>query len=144
MRYVGVDLHPTQLTVCYRDINGVEEIKQYPIDLVNEFVGSLTTDDKVAFEATGNSLFLYNKLLSKLSKEHVVVVNTGKFKLISQSVKKTDKNDCKLLVEYLSKDMLPEAKLKEEFDANVFSSVETRENLVKMVVNFKNQILYTN
>ena len=140
MKYIGVDLHTTQLTVCYREESGVEVITQYPIDLVDKFVERIEVSDKVAFEATGNSLYLYKKLLPRIGEKQIVVVNTGKFKLISQSVKKTDKNDCKLLAEYLSKDMLPEARIKDEFNARVFSLIETRENLVKMVVSFKNQI----
>ena len=101
MKYIGVDLHTTQLTVCYREESGVEVITQYPIDLVDKFVESIEVSDKVAFEATGNSLYLYKKLLPRIGEKQIVVVNTGKFKLISQSVKKTDKNDCKLLSTYI-------------------------------------------
>ena len=140
MRYIGVDLHTTQLTVCYRDEAGSMQIEMFAIDLVDKFVASLDTDDQVAFEATGNSLFLYKKLLPVIGDSNITVVNTSKFKLISKSVKKTDKNDCKLLAEYLSKDMLPRARIKDEFNLRVYALVETRENLVKGTTSFKNQI----
>lgn len=140
MRYVGIDLHTTQLTVCYREESGSERIEVFKIDLVDKFISSLNADDKVAYEATGNSLFLYKKLLGVIAEDKITVVNTSMFKLISKSVKKTDKNDSKLLAEYLSKDMLPKARIKDEFNARVYGLIETRDNLVKMTVSFKNQV----
>lgn len=140
MRYIGVDLHTTQLTVCYLYESGTEKIDMFPIDLVDKFILSLNADDKVAYEATGNSLFLYKKLLPVIGDKSITVVNTCKFKLISKSVKKTDKNDSRLLAEYLSKDMLPKARIKDAFNARVYALIETRDNLVKSTVAFKNQI----
>lgn len=139
-RFIGIDLHTTQLTICYRDIEGNEQIEIIKIDLVDKLLKKLTPDDKVAFEATGNSLFLYRKLSQVIATEDITVVNTSRFKLISKSVKKTDKNDAKILAEYLSKDMLPKAKLKDEIDSQVYALIETRDNLVKMTTAFKNQI----
>jgi transposase len=126
MRYIGIDLHTTQLTVCYRNESGSENVEVFKIDLVDKFISSLNADDKVAYEATGNSLFLYKKLLAVISEENIVVVNTSMFKLISKSVKKTDKNDSKLLAEYLSKDMLPKARIKDELNARIYGLIETR------------------
>ena len=42
----------------------------------------------------------------------VVVVNPGQFQVIRKSVSKTDKNDARALAFFLSKDMLPETRLK--------------------------------
>jgi integrase len=42
----------------------------------------------------------------------VVVVGTNQFRVISQSVKKTDPNDARLLSLYLSKGLLPEVRMK--------------------------------
>ena len=140
MRYIGVDLHTTQLTVCYRDELGSEQLKEFRIDEVDKFATHLGAADKVAYEATGNSLFLYKKLLPIIGDSNITVVNTCKFKLISKSVKKTDKNDAKLLAEFLSKDMLPKARIKDEFNARIYALIETRDNLVRSTVSFKNQI----
>lgn len=140
MRYIGVDLHTTQLTVCYRSEEAEEQIAVFKIEKVGEFFASLVADDKVAFEATGNSLFLYKQLLPIIGDDNIVVVNTCKFKLISKSVKKTDKNDSKVLAEYLSKDMLPRARLREEINTSVYALIETRDNLVRATTSFKNQI----
>lgn len=140
MRYIGIDLHTTQLTVCYREESGDEQIKVFRIAEIDKFVSNLNPEDQVAYEATGNSLFMYKKLLKILPESNITVVNTCKFKLISKSVKKTDKNDCKLLAEYLSKDMLPKARIKDELNARVYALIETRDNLVKSTTSFKNQI----
>lgn len=42
----------------------------------------------------------------------VVVVGINQFRVISQSVKKTDPNDARLLSLYLSKGLLPEVRMK--------------------------------
>ncbi len=73
MRYIGVDLHTTQLTVCYRDETGSMQIDMFKIDLVDKFVASLNADDQVAYEATGNSLFLYKKLLPVIGEENITM-----------------------------------------------------------------------
>ena len=37
MKYVGVDLHTTQLTVYYRNELGAETIQVYYIDMIDKF-----------------------------------------------------------------------------------------------------------
>ena len=61
----------------------------------------------------------------------VVVVNPAQFKVISQSVKKTDKNDAELLALYLAKDLLPEVRMKERNQRNMGHLAQTRDLLVK-------------
>jgi hypothetical protein len=41
----------------------------------------------------------------------VVVINTLKFKVASESVKKTDRHDAATIAEFPGKDMLPESRL---------------------------------
>ena len=65
---------------------------------------------KVAVESTGNARYFRNKVLMTGAK--VTVVSTMKFKVINESVNKTDKRDASTLAEFLDKDMLPESKLK--------------------------------
>ena len=38
MRYIGIDLHTTQLTICYLDTDGGEQFEEAKIDRVAEFV----------------------------------------------------------------------------------------------------------
>lgn len=140
MKYIGVDLHTTQLTICYLDESGNEELETVKIENIDKFLKQINPTDKVAFEATGNSLYLQKMLQTVLTLENIYVVNTLQFKLISKSVKKTDKNDARLLAEYLSKEMLPEARLRSEIDNQILNLIETRDMLVTSNTAFKNQI----
>ena len=54
-RYVGVDLHRNCFTTCYRDEEGKNELKRWPIGGLKVFSQGLGADDKVAVEATGNT-----------------------------------------------------------------------------------------
>lgn len=55
MRYIGVDLHTTQLTVCYLKTAEDYQFKQYRIDEIERFLSDLSAADELAVEATGNS-----------------------------------------------------------------------------------------
>jgi hypothetical protein len=50
--------------------------------------------------------------------KRVVVADTNQFRVISQSVKKTDPNDARLLSLYLSKNLLPEVRMKDKIWRN--------------------------
>ena len=61
--------------------------------------------DEVAVEITGNTRLFHDAVAPHVKR--VVVVDTNQFRVISQSVKKTDPNDARLLCLYLSKNLLP-------------------------------------
>jgi transposase len=128
-RYLGVDLHRTQFTVCMRLENGRMYLRQWPLRELKLFAAQLRKDDELAVEATGNTRLFYDAVEKHVAR--VVVVNPAQFKLISQSVKKTDRNDAELLALYLSKDMLPEVRMKEHNQRNMGHLTQTRELLVK-------------
>ena len=56
MRYVGVDLHKTQFSVCWRN-EEEDEFERYPMtpEGVGRFREKLDGGTEVAFEAAGNS-----------------------------------------------------------------------------------------
>jgi transposase len=70
----------------------------------------------------------------------VVVVNTNQFRVIRQSVKKTDPNDARTLALYLSKNMLPEVRMKDKEHGQLASLIQTRDTLVKLRTALKNKI----
>src|SRR5205085_12684983 len=70
----------------------------------------------------------------------VVVVNPSQFEVIRKSVKKTDRQDARTLALFLSKDMLPEARLKEPAHAQLNSVAHTRDKLVKLRTTLINKI----
>jgi len=140
MKYVGVDLHKNQFTVCFRDERGKEELKQYSTEKagVEKFKKRLTKKTKVAVEATGNSKYFYDCIADKV--KEVKIINTNKFKVISKSVKKTDKEDARVIAEHLSKDMLPEVRVGNKKQRELNSLIQTRDKLVKMRSDLKNKI----
>lgn len=140
MKYVGVDLHKNQFTVCFRDEKGKEELKQYSMEKrgIEEFKKRLDKRTVVAFETTGNSKYFYDQVIGSV--REAKIINTSKFKVISKSVKKTDKEDARVIAEYLSKDMLPEVRVTSKEQRELNSLIHTRDKMVKMRTDLKNKI----
>lgn len=128
-RYLGVDLHRTQFTVCTRLENGRTYLRQWPLRELKLFAAQLREHDEIAVEATGNTRLFYDAVVKRV--ERVSVVNPSQFKVISQSVKKTDRNDAETLALYLSKDLLPEVRMKERKEREMGHLAQTRDLLVK-------------
>ena len=101
-RYLGVDLHRTQFVVCTRWENGEQEIRQWRIGELPKFVEQLRNEDQIAVEAMGTTARFYDAVAGRVAR--VVVVNPHQFKVISESVKKTDRKDAQALALYLEKD----------------------------------------
>jgi transposase len=137
-RYIGVDLHRDCFTACVRQENGKENLRDWKLDQLAEFVKTLRRSDEVAVEVSGNTRFFYDAVGPRVSK--VVVVNTTEFRVISESVKKTDANDARALALFLSKGMLPEVRLKDKNRLQVASLAQTRESLVRLRTALKNKI----
>jgi len=142
MMYIGVDLHKTQFTVFFRTNKkwrsyGTNEvgIKGFIADIRK--LGCLESAC-VGVESTGNTRY-FKKELEKRGIS-VKVINTHKFKVINESVKKTDKHDAQTIAEFLEKDMIPEARLCSEYSENLRRLLRVRRNLVRMTVMIKNQI----
>jgi len=105
---------------------------------MSEFRKSLRRSDELAVEATGNTAWFVKSVRDRVKR--VVAVDTHKFEVIRRSVKKTDKRDAKTLALFLSKDMLPEARMKTEKNAQLHSLAGTRDKLVKQRTALINKI----
>jgi transposase len=138
MRFIGVDLHSNSLTACYLSEDGSEEMHTFDLKELEKFQASLDSSDQVAVEATGNTRHFREAIKSLVSK--VVVVNPSQFEVIRKSVKKTDRHDARTLALFLSKDMLPESRLKEPAHAQLNSVAHTRDKLVKLRTTLINKI----
>ena len=138
MSYIGVDLHTNSLTVCYRTKQSKERIRTFAISHIDDFVKTLRKQDKVAVEATGNTKFFVEQIGKRVKK--IIVVDPNQFEVIRRSVRKTDKHDAKALALYLSKDMLPEARMKTRQNAQLHSLAGTRDKLVKQRTALINKI----
>ena len=138
MSYLGVDLHTNSFTVCYRTKQGKERFGTYAIDRMDRFRKTLRKRDQVAVEATGNTAWFIEQLRGRVRK--IIPVDPNQFKVIRNSVKKTDKHDAKMLALFLSKGMLPEARMKQKENAQLHSLATTRDKLVKQRTALVNKI----
>jgi transposase len=68
------------------------------------------------------------------------IPESGKSRMIRQSVKKTDPHDARLLSLYLSKDLLPEVRMKDKEHGQLASLTQTRDTLVKLRTALKNKV----
>jgi transposase len=137
-RYLGVDLHRTQFTVCTRLENGRTYLRQWRMGELKLFAAQLHLDDEIAVEASGNTRLFYDQVVKHVGQ--VVVVNPSQFKVISQSVKKTDRNDAEQLALYLSKGLLPEVRMKDQKHRSLAHLAQTRDLLVKQRSALKGKI----
>jgi len=129
MSYLGVDLHTNSFTVCYQTRQGKQRLATFDTGKINDFRKTLRSADKIAVEATGNTAWFAEQIRDRVSK--VIVVDPHQFEVIRKSVKKTDKHDARTLAYFLSKDMLPEARMKTRENAQLHSLARTRDKLVK-------------
>jgi len=136
-RFIGVDLHRKSFTVCIRE-EGKESIEEWKVKNVELFAKMLSKEDWLAVEATGNTAFFVKEIEKQSGK--IVVVNPYQFKVISNSAKKTDENDAKILALFLEKDMLPEVRIKRDEQAKLSSVAHTRDKLVKLRTVLKNKV----
>src|SRR5215468_9573510 len=137
-RYLGIDLHRRVFTCCVRLENGRQFLSEVRLGQLPQFVKKLRATDEVAVEITSNTRLFHDAVAPQVAR--VVVVDTNQFRVISQSVKKTDPNDARLLSLYLSKDMLPEVRMKDKQHAHLASLTQTRDTLVKQRSALKNKV----
>jgi transposase len=139
-RCIGVDLHKKSFTVCYRSKAGKKEIAEYRVATkgIEDFKSTLRKKDKVAIESTGNTGYLARAIEGCV--ESIKIINPSQFKVIANSVKKTDKLDAATIAEYLSKGLIPEVRMKSKGDSQLSSLIGTRDKLVKLRTALKNKI----
>jgi transposase len=138
MRYIGVDLHTTQVTVCYLTEQDEISIKKYPLVEIEKFVADLQKTDEIAVEATCNTRWFYEQIENAVSR--VILVNPRQFEVVKNSVKKTDKHDAINLARFLKADLLPEVRAKKEEAEKVQSLVNTRTKFVRLKTSLLNKI----
>jgi transposase len=137
-RHIGIDLHRNCFTACVRLENGRNYLSEWKLEDLPRFTRKLRADDEIAVEMTGNTRFFHEAVAPHVAR--VVAVDPNQFKVISQSVKKTDPNDARSLALYLAKDLLPEVRMKEKTEAQIASLTQTRDTLVKLRTALKNKI----
>jgi transposase len=138
-RFIGVDLHKKNFTVSfYNPDNGEHELKSFKLKEIDLFKKRLSKTDTIGVEVTGNTRFFVEHVKDFV--RDVKIINPSQFSVISKSIKKTDKHDAKMIAEFLSKDMIPQIKLKDKITSQINSIANTRDKLVKLRTTLKNKI----
>jgi transposase len=137
-RHIGIELHRNCFTACVRLENGRNYLSEWKLEDLTRFTRKLRASDEVAVEMTGNTRFFHEAVAPHVAR--LVTVDPNQFKVISQSVKKTDPNDARNLALYLAKDLLPEVRMKQKTEAQIASLTQTRDTLVKLRTALKNKI----
>jgi transposase len=138
MRYIGVDLHTTQITVCYLKTRDEFRFEKYQLEEIDQFVAELEETDEIAVEATGNTRWFAGQVERRVRR--IVIVNPREFEVVKKSVKKTDKRDALNLARFLAVDMLPEVRPKSEQAEVVQRMNETRTKFVRLKTVLMNKI----
>lgn len=143
---IGVDLHKGQFTVYWKSEDGMND--RWAKYLTNDtgyqsFLSELRTAAEqytceVAVESTGNTRYFKQRI--ERTGVQVRVINTLKFKVVNESVKKTDRHDAATIAEFLEKDMLPESQLCSPESEELRRLLKTRKVLVESMVKVKNQL----
>ena len=139
-KWAGVDLHKRKMSVCWMLEDGRKEAAEYQLDEsgIKRFKSRLNAGIEVAIEATGNSGYISDEIRGEV--KAVRLINPRQFKVISDSVKKTDRNDAETIVEYLSKGLIPEVRQMSSEQRQLRSLINTRDKLVKLRSALKNKI----
>src|SRR5260370_25703626 len=111
-RYIGIDLHRNRFTCCIRLENGRTYLSEWALKDLDRFVKKLRPSDEVAVEITSNTRLFHDAVAPHVAR--VVVGDTNQFRGISQSVKKTDPNDARLLSLYLAQVLRREGRMREK------------------------------
>ena len=139
-RYIAVDLHKNSFTSCSYKSDDDYKLKTHSVSSrgLAAFKESLCRSDEVAVESTGNTAFFVREIESKVKR--VRIVNPIQFKVISSSVKKTDEVDALTIAKFLSKDMIPEVRMRSKEQSQIASLIGTRDKFVKLRTALKNKI----
>jgi len=105
---------------CFLDSSQDDyHLKRYSLSSLDLFISELLCEDVVAVESTGNTRYFIDKIVYRV--KDVKVINPMQFKVISESVKKTDEHDAITIARFLSKGIIPEVRMKDKKTSQIAS-----------------------
>lgn len=141
IRYIGIDVDKDKCNITSIDEKG-EEIEQYHIDNktknLNKFIKKTPIDAEIAIESSTCSKPIYWMLKKKGLNIHMAA--PSKIKLISQSKKKTDPHDSRLLADLLRLNYLPKSYVPTQEIEDLRKLLRHRKSLGEKRTMTKNQI----
>lgn len=142
MRYVGIDVGKARCRAAIMNQKGAIESEFFFENNsrgISNLVSSLTNEDKVVMESTGNLwVNLYDALDHRNIK--VVLANPLKTKVIASAKVKTDKVDARILAHLLRTDLVAESYVPPGNVRELRVLVRHRLSLVKMRTMVKNKV----
>jgi transposase len=140
LRFIGLDVHKDFCEVAISDggkarSGGRVKTTRAELEL---FAQSLGQDDKVALEATGNSLAIARILEPHVAE--VVIANSRKLRAIYEAKVKNDKVDARTLAELLAADLLPRVWMPDERTRLLRRLTSRRAQLVRHASRLKSHI----
>ena len=140
-RNIGLDVHRDfcEVACCHAGkVTHWPRVSARPAPL-KEFGEQLGPEDRVALEATSNSL-----AIARIIRPHVkevVIVNTRQLQAIANSKQKTDRHDARTLAQLLAAGMLEHSWLPDEGTRATRRRTGRRANLVVARARCKNEVL---
>ena len=145
-KWVGVDIHKKQMTVCFINETGQKELKRYERNSagIAIFLSEIDKDTVIGIESTTWTWGLAKK--AEVLAKDVLILNTVELKDLMDKTKKTDKIDAlkiATIIRRFEKDELSVCAMKREQWAIVKGLLNIRERLVRQKIETKNLIIAT-
>ncbi len=140
MRFIGLDVHRTFAEVAVVTNGQVHSAGRIPTTTtgLEAFAKTLTREDHVVLEATGNTYAIARALAPHVGR--VVISNPLRTRAIAAAKIKTDKVDARVLAQLLAADFLPEVWMPDETTYALRRHVARRAQLLRQRTRLKNQI----
>jgi len=139
--YVGIDFHKRNTYVTRMDEEGnimkQENLKNDP-DALEDFVNSLSKEDQVVLEATGNWYYFYELVEEKALS--ITLSHPAKTKAIASARIKTDKIDSAMLAHLLRTNLIPASYIPERKIRDVKEILRYRASLVSIRTGLMNRV----
>lgn len=139
--YIGIDLHKAKSFVTRMDGHGqiLEQVNlSHATGALQQYLRTLPTDARLAVEATGNWMWLYEQIEDR--HPDLVLAHPLKTRAIASARIKTDKIDATTLAHLLRTDLLPAAYIPPRTIRDQRERLRYRASLVRLRTQVKNKL----
>lgn len=140
MRVIGLDIHRVFAEAVALEAGRCTRLGRIEMrrDRLTAFARSLTDDDHVVIEATGNAAAVAEVLRPHVGR--VVIANPQQVRLIAHAKIKTDRIDASVLARLYASGFLPEVWIPDESTQALRRQVTRRNQLVRQRTRLKNMV----
>ncbi len=143
-KWIGIDIHKKQITVCIIIENGKKSIKQYERNEkeLAEFEKEIDKETIIGIESTNWTWDLIKRLKDKA--KDAVIFNTIDLKRLMDRFKKTNKEDAErmaIILQRFEKEELSTCQIRSDEDAEIRGLLSVREEMVSNKKSYKTKII---